>query len=53
VPPLLTFGLPGAGAQTAGPSSDPTVIAAGDISMCQTTGDEETAKLIERIRKVE
>jgi hypothetical protein len=47
VPPLLTLGLPGAGAQTADPSSDPTVIAAGDISMCQTTGDEETAKLID------
>jgi hypothetical protein len=47
VPPLLTFGLPGAGAQTADPSSDPTVIAAGDISMCQTTGDEETAGLID------
>jgi hypothetical protein len=46
LPPLLTFGLPGAGAQTTEPS-DPTVIAAGDISMCQTTGDEETASLID------
>jgi len=47
VPALLTLGLPGAGAQTTDPSADPTVIAAGDISMCQTTGDEETAKLID------
>ena len=46
MPPLLTFGLPGAGAQTA-ETGDPTVIAAGDISMCQTTGDEETAALID------
>jgi hypothetical protein len=46
IPPLLTLGLPGAHAQTA-PPSDPTVIAAGDISMCQTDGDEETAKLID------
>ena len=45
VPPLLTLGLP-AHAQTA-PPADPTVIAAGDISMCQTDGDEETAKLID------
>jgi len=45
VPPLLTLGLP-AHAQTE-PPADPTVIAAGDISMCQTDGDEETAKLID------
>jgi hypothetical protein len=48
VPPLLTFGLPGADAQTT-ESSDPTLIAAGDISMCQTTGDEETAGLIDSL----
>lgn len=46
VPPLLTLGLPGADAQTT-ETSDPTVIAAGDISMCQTSGDEETAALID------
>ncbi|MCA1842470.1 MAG: metallophosphoesterase [Actinobacteria bacterium] len=46
VPPLLTFGFPAARAQTT-ETADPTVIAAGDISMCQTTGDEDTAALID------
>ena len=49
VPPLLTFGLPGADAQTATGTADPAVIAAGDISMCQTDGDEETARLIDSL----
>ena len=48
VPPLVTLGLPGAGAQTT-EASDAALIAAGDIAMCQTTGDEETATLIDSI----
>ncbi len=48
VPPLLALGLPGAEAQTT-ETADPTVIAAGDISMCQTSGDEETAALIDSL----
>ena len=49
LPPLLTLGLPGADAQTAGETADPAVIAAGDISMCQTEGDEQTANLIDSL----
>jgi hypothetical protein len=49
--PLVTLGLPAAKAQTADPSSsassDPTVIAAGDISKCATNDDESTAALID------
>jgi len=54
VPPLLTLGLPAAlraGAQTAPPpapgSADPTLVAAGDIAMCNDTGDEGTATLVD------
>jgi hypothetical protein len=46
VPPLLTFGLPVAQAQTTG-SSDATVVAAGDIATCTDTGDDATAALID------
>ncbi|MEW6473383.1 MAG: metallophosphoesterase [Actinomycetota bacterium] len=45
LPPLLVFGLPRAEAQEA-PAS-PTLIAAGDISKCGTTGAEQTAALID------
>ena len=48
VPPLLTLGLPGAAAQTT-EVFEATVIAAGDIAMCQTNGDEATAALIDSI----
>ena len=49
VPPLLTFGLPGADAQTVSETAHPTVIAAGDISLCQTDDDEQTASLIDSL----
>jgi hypothetical protein len=48
VPPLVTLGMPDARAETTA-SPDPVVIAAGDIAMCQTTGDEETAQLIDSL----
>ncbi|HVW31022.1 MAG TPA: metallophosphoesterase, partial [Acidimicrobiia bacterium] len=51
MPTLFTFGLPATlSAQTAPPpSADPTVVAAGDIAMCPTTGDEATAGLVDGI----
>ena len=57
VPPLLTLGLPEAlpaglrhpaAAQTTG-ASDPALVAAGDIAMCNDTGDEGTATLIDSL----
>jgi hypothetical protein len=50
VAPLLTLGLPAAsraGAQTAPPSPDPTLVAAGDIATCNDTGDDATAALVD------
>jgi hypothetical protein len=43
------LGLPGAHGQTTESSPDPTLIAAGDIAMCPTQGDEETAALIDSL----
>ena len=48
VPPLLTLGLPLAGAQTT-EAFEATLIAAGDIALCNDSGDEATAALIDSI----
>jgi acid phosphatase type 7 len=48
LPPLLTLGLPPAAAQTT-EVFEATVVAAGDIAMCNTDGDEATAALIDSI----
>jgi hypothetical protein len=49
VPPLLTLGLPRpVGAQTTG-APDATLVAAGDIAMCNETGDEGTAALVDSL----
>jgi hypothetical protein len=48
VPPLLTLGLPLAGAQTT-EAFEATLIAAGDIAMCNDSGDEATAALIDSL----
>jgi hypothetical protein len=48
VPPLLTLGLPLAGAQTT-EVFEATLIAAGDIALCNDSGDEATATLIDSI----
>lgn len=47
MPPLLTLGLPAAGAQTTTEGFSASLVAAGDIATCGTPGAEETAKLID------
>lgn len=45
---VVLFG-PSVGEKVARAASDPVLVGAGDIAGCDTTGDEQTAKLLDNI----